>query len=200
MTTYRSKAKDSFNTRMRFFKFHCVVNIIEPSMIGFLAFDLSKQEDLIKIHTAQYYQREKSDKLEGVKTKLPISEIYKKIEELTFLREIESEWFEEYFKQFKSQYSEDKFNKDTNAKECHYCHITLDEINTLADKQKLFKKNGRGFTMEIDRKKPNLEYTNDNCVPSCYWCNNAKTDEFDDVEFMPIAKQIKAVFDKRLNQ
>ena len=90
------------------------------------------------------------------------------------------------------------FLSHTKATKCHYCHITLDEINTLADKQMLFKKNERGYTMEIDRKEPNLEYTNENCVPSCYWCNNAKTDEFDDVEFIPIAKEIRKVFDNRL--
>ena len=199
MPTYRSKAKDSYNTRMRFLKFHCVVNDIAPTINSFLEFDLSKHEDLVTIYTCQYYQWDSSDKLEGVKSELSINEIYKKIKHLNFTKDIESEWFEKYFKIFKTQYSEDNFKKDTNAQECYYCKITLDEINTLASEQKLFKKNERGFTMEIDRKKPNLEYTNENCVPACYWCNNAKTDEFDDLEFMPIAEQIKAIFNKRLN-
>jgi hypothetical protein len=32
--------------------------------------------------------------------------------------------------------------------------------------------------IEIHRKNSNKEYTKDNCVISCYWCNNAKTDGF----------------------
>ena len=47
--------------------------------------------------------------------------------------------------------------------------------------------------MEIDRKKPNLEYTKENCVRCCYWCNSAKTDEFDDVEFESIGDASKKI-------
>ena len=72
------------------------------------------------------------------------------------------------------------------------------KIEELAQKGKLYKKNERGWNMEIDRKKPNLEYTTDNCVAACYWCNNAKTDEFDDEEFEPIGEQIGNALLKRL--
>ena len=33
-------------------------------------------------------------------------------------------------------------------------------------------------------------YKADNCVYACYWCNNAKTNAFTDVEFKPIGKAI----------
>jgi 5-methylcytosine-specific restriction endonuclease McrA len=62
------------------------------------------------------------------------------------------------------------------------------------------KKNERGWNFEIDRKKPNLEYTTENCVAACYWCNNAKTDEFDDVEFKPIGELIGDTLKARFNK
>ena len=202
MTTYRSKAKDSYNTRMRFFKFHCVVNGVDFNNENFKAFRNVEGEDeniaITKIYTTQYYQRKRHETLDGVKnTYLTIDEIYKKIKDLNAYDE--EDWFTDYLTDFEHQYSKEKFQEDTHAEECHYCHITKDDIETLVTKKMLYKKNERGFTMEIDRKNANLEYTNKNCVPACYWCNNAKTDEFDDVEFKPIAEQIKAVFDKRLN-
>jgi 5-methylcytosine-specific restriction endonuclease McrA len=52
--------------------------------------------------------------------------------------------------------------------------------------------------MEVERFDSNLEYTKDNCAMACYWCNNAKTDEFTKEEFQPIADQIKLVWETRL--
>ncbi|OYT11641.1 MAG: hypothetical protein B6I18_03370 [Bacteroidetes bacterium 4572_112] len=187
---------------MRFFKFQSMVNNVPFDKENFLAFSIVEGEEdniaITKIYTTQYYQRERSNYLNGVKnTGLTIDEIYNKMQDIN--ASDEDDWFTDYLTDFEHQYSIDQFREDTLAEKCYYCHITKNDIKTLVAKKMLFKKNERGFTMEIDRKKPNLEYTNDNCVPACYWCNNAKTDEFDDEEFIPIAKQIKAVFDKRLN-
>lgn len=197
MPTYRSKAKDSFNTRMRFFKFQHIVNKTDFTKDAFLNFNLSRNQDVIEIYTTQYFQLKQDKVLSKTKTKLKISEVYKAMKELP---NNDIDWFEEYFKDFKSQYTEERFEADTGAKECFYCKITIDKIYELVDRKQLFKKNERGFRMEIDRKKPNLEYSNENCVPACYWCNNAKTDEFDDLEFQPIAREIKNIFDKRLKE
>jgi len=35
---------------------------------------------------------------------------------------------------------------------------------------------------------------------ACYWCNNAKTDEFDGDEFKEIGEAIKKVWKKRLKK
>jgi len=52
--------------------------------------------------------------------------------------------------------------------------------------------------MEIDRIEPNKEYTPDNCVLACYWCNNAKSDEFSSHEFSEnIGPCIQSVWKKR---
>ena len=83
--------------------------------------------------------------------------------------------------------------------QCDYCHITLPQINELIDKRKLNKKHiTRGWSLEIDRKVPNLEYTVDNCVWCCYWCNNAKTDEFSYEEFKKVGQVMKTIWDVRL--
>ena len=84
---------------------------------------------------------------------------------------------------------------------CEYCHLTEANIKSLIDKQQLNKKKDtRGWNLEIDRKKPNYEYTKENCVWCCYWCNNAKTDEFSAEEFTKIGEVIKIIWDERLNR
>lgn len=52
--------------------------------------------------------------------------------------------------------------------------------------------------MEIDKIESDKEYAKCNIVLSCYWCNNAKTDEFSLDEFKSIAKGINAAWNKRL--
>lgn len=91
-----------------------------------------------------------------------------------------------------------KFKELEQAQQCEYCGITLNQIAELSSKQKIFKKNERGWVMEIDRKKPNKEYSDENCLAACFWCNNAKTDEFDDVEFKPIGLAISHALLARL--
>ena len=61
------------------------------------------------------------------------------------------------------------------------------------------EKNFRGWNLEIDRLNSNFEYKPDNCAMACYWCNNAKTDEFTEDEFMVIGEAIKNVWRERLN-
>lgn len=77
------------------------------------------------------------------------------------------------------------------GQKCSYCGITLKQIYVLAENIELFAKVSRGYTMEIDQKYANAGYSNDNCVASFYWCNNAKIDEFTYYEFKMIAKSIR---------
>ncbi len=81
---------------------------------------------------------------------------------------------------------------------CEYCGITQDEVNKLFKKHKIYTKRNRGYSMEIDRKEPFKGYTKDNIVSCCYWCNNAKSDEFSYEEFKEIAKSIRKIWEKRL--
>lgn len=74
-------------------------------------------------------------------------------------------------------------------KRCCYCNSTESEIENFYNKT-LSKRNGtRGRRLEIERKK-DTEYTRENCLLSCYWCNNAKSDVFTFDEFKGIGKAI----------
>lgn len=77
----------------------------------------------------------------------------------------------------------------SEPKLCYYCGITEQECQEIIVTGKLtsarFPINGklergrsRGMWLEIDRKKPNGPYSNDNCVLCCYFCNNDKSDVF----------------------
>lgn len=199
--SYYSKSIDSFNTRKRFFIFDYVINgkkdFYEEDFIRFQITD-----NLIKLFTAEYFQIEGAKRLKSIECRLTVNEIYAAMNK--FEQDHSAAWKtleKRYFMEvFKALFPEDFYNKLMKEKACYYCGITLDEISALADEGKLFKKNERGWTFEIDRKKPNQEYTKDNCVATCYWCNNAKTDEFDDKEFKPIGELIGKTLKVRLNK
>ncbi|GAA4728767.1 hypothetical protein [Flavisolibacter ginsenosidimutans] len=77
----------------------------------------------------------------------------------------------------------------TNATSCHYCGLTASESQQIVRNRKLtskrFPQNGkhgrgtsRGMWLEVDRYNPNGKYEIGNIVPSCYFCNNDKSDVF----------------------
>ena len=82
---------------------------------------------------------------------------------------------------------------------CSYCGLSISQVYTLAEKKELFTKRSRGYTLEVDQIDPYGNYTDENCAPSCYWCNNAKTDEFKVGEFKEIARGINKVWNLRLD-
>ena len=84
---------------------------------------------------------------------------------------------------------------------CGYCGISESQIVLLdkADKIKTKRFYSRGKTMEVDKICAFGEYKKDNIILSCYWCNNAKTDEYSLKEFEPIAKGINAVWNSRFS-
>lgn len=89
-----------------------------------------------------------------------------------------------------------EFVKD---KSCHYCKVSERDIQMLVHvgkiKSKRFPLGGkltrgvnRGYWLEIDRKTPNGKYYKENCVPCCYFCNNDKSDIFNDLEYKKYMK------------
>lgn len=99
---------------------------------------------------------------------------------------------------FPAMFPPEEFVALTDTEECAYCGITIPMVTELANKQQLFKKNYRGWSLEIDRKDSNFEYSTDKCVMACYWCNNAKTDEFTHEEFKMVGEVIKKIWADRL--
>jgi len=93
------------------------------------------------------------------------------------------------------------FDPDPEKRICHYCHISDKEIELLEARGQIKTKRDRGYTMEIDRIKPNYEYFKDNVVLACYWCNNAKSDEFTSKEFSNhIGPGIGKVWEERISE
>lgn len=102
--------------------------------------------------------------------------------------------------------SEDEFvdfyKSDDFDRECHFCNIKESEIDKLILSQKINTKRlgTRGKKMEIERLKPNEGYVKGNIALCCYWCNNAKTDEFSAKEFKPIGELLGQPLRNRLNK
>ena len=70
---------------------------------------------------------------------------------------------------------------------CRYCGISEKNCRELVLKLpssrfpkslKLQRGKSRGYYLEVDRKEPKGDYSIDNCVLSCYFCNNDKSDVF----------------------
>lgn len=83
---------------------------------------------------------------------------------------------------------------------CEYCELTESHFRQLIERGLIRTKrlSTRGNTFEFDCRDPEQGYTKNNVVLCCYWCNNAKTDEFSPGEFKPIALALAAVWRQRL--
>lgn len=93
------------------------------------------------------------------------------------------------------------YGSDTDERYCRYCGVSESQINTLELKKEINMKrlSTRGKTLEIDRRESHKFYNQENIILSCYWCNNAKTDEFSLLDFKSIAHGINKVWKQRLN-
>lgn len=115
---------------------------------------------------------------------------------------------EKTFEQLKANYNS-RIKKDLNAfpsfedfltwylneeKVCHYCGLTELQSQEIVIrgllKSNRFPQNGltgqgqaRGMWLEVDRKKPKDAYSENNCVLACYFCNNDKSDIFNDNDY-----------------
>jgi hypothetical protein len=91
------------------------------------------------------------------------------------------------------------YEKVGQDKACEYCGITESQIEALIAKGRIHTKRLliRGRSLEVDKKNPNGKYENGNMTLCCYWCNNAKSDEFSYDEFRPVGNAIKEIWKKR---
>lgn len=217
---YKTKMEDSFKTKVQLFLFdkafswdnldekeykdYYIESNIETIKKDFNDFKISNE--VANLYSSRYYQLElNSDeskiKHKGKELNIMVIEqrqyfVQKSKEFSKILEELEKE----YEKEFQINFPEEEFNKMLDKTTCSYCGISLAQIEELGKNGKLNNKRSdtRGYTLEIDRKLPNLEYSKENCCMACYWCNNAKTDEFSPKEFKPIARGINEIWNKRL--
>lgn len=199
---YLAKAKDSFKTKKNIYFFYLAIESEKHDDIlaDFKKFKIEENEDLVNKYTTEYWQYKLDEKITGTTNK-SVREIEFLIKHLdaNYKNEI-VKMREDYVENFYKIFPLDDFEKLIDKDCCEYCGITVTDVERLVEKHQLYKKSLRGWTLEIDRKNSNYEYTKDNCVMACYWCNNAKTDEFTYEEFKIIGKGIKKVWGSRLKK
>ena len=212
MASYNDKLIDSLATRIQLFLFWKSFDgeVIKAEEIEKYIDEIEKFEitnDLANLYSNTYYQTKLKEGRQisfNGKNAL-VDDICKNIPSKTRIKELLRNKLkplkDKYIDRFKKIFPIDSFNDMSNNKTtCSYCGISLAQIEELGKRGKLNNKRSdtRGYTLEIDRKLPNLEYSKKNCCMACYWCNNAKTDEFSPKEFKPIAEGIRRVWNERL--
>lgn len=197
---YMQKAKSSFKARFDLLLYHRITNDIQSDITtdDFERFVIKDNLQIINEYVQVYWQKETDYEIRGKR----IDDIYmtmKKWQEIhkPIIDELQKYYLTKMYEKIFPRKDFTQMLKD--GKECHYCRTSEDQILRLIEEGKLYKKHiTRGWSLEIDRKEPNLEYTKDNCVMCCYWCNNAKTDEFRHEEFIEIGKAIENIWHERL--
>ncbi len=97
------------------------------------------------------------------------------------------------FPDFSSFYKWYKHQHELQRGECYYCKVDEKVIATLFQKKYQNRKRlNRGNHLEIERKDA-LKNTYDsiNCVLVCYFCNNDKSDIFNEYEYLEYLKDRK---------
>ena len=198
---YKTKMEDSFKTKVQLFLFDKAFSWDNSDEKGYKDYYIESNIETIKkefkdfkitnevanLYSSRYYQLELNSDESKIKHKGKVLNIMVVEQRQYFVQKskdfpkILEELEKEYEEDFKGKFSETDFNKMLEKTTCSYCGISLAQIEELG-------KNG----------KPNLEYSKDNCCMACYWCNNAKTDEFSPREFKPIAEGIRRTWNERL--
>lgn len=196
---YKNKAKASFTTKLNLFLFSKAIfgDFQDFSFNDFHSFSITMH--WVKLYTAYYWQKLPEETLFEPEYPITVREIENTITKWyksnqPKISELEKDYIVNHFPEI---FPIEDFKALLKNSECCYCHITVPEIEALALKGRLFKKNFRGWSLEVDRMNSNFEYSKENCVLACYWCNNAKTDEFDEIEFTEIGKVIQKIWQKR---
>jgi hypothetical protein len=179
--------------------------------------DIQMLHDIIKKSDLSLDDILNEDILElGVKIRSSIKAIYKDMTSVRVRNLIFELWEEKHKKQIKLHKKNffekfekilnrntfiKKFGEDKLDRCCNYCDVHESQIDLLKENDYIYTKRSycKGQTMEVDQKDAYKGYNIENIVFCCYWCNNAKTDEFTFEEFMPIANEIKKIWQKRLS-
>jgi len=151
-------------------------------------------EDILEMYNRGY------ENMAFIRKRNQIIRIWKeKPEHKSEIIKFEKAFKEQFEKQLPLKAFIEYYGKNDKDRECGYCGIKESEIGKLAIKKQIRTKRyyHRGKTMEVDRIDPSKPYVLGNIILSCYWCNNAKTDEFSCEEFRKIAKSITVIWNNR---
>jgi hypothetical protein len=199
---YKAIRERSFKTKLEMFLFERGINevLTEIEEEEFERFKIN--EELVKIYQKAWQIKE--GKINGYK--VTVEALDKYIEMWNNEKQQQKQSLKEkYILKFSEEVlSLEDFKSIFTEKErvCYYCNTSEITINELRLNGKINTKNGRGGSefLQIDRRNSNKEYVRDNIVLCCYWCNNAKTDEFTEQEFIGyIGPGIKKIWEKRIS-
>ena len=211
---WSEKAGDSFNTLFRFYLFEHIILNRDDELCHEFNEETAKalyspKKEIKELYIFNYWgwrkgKGELSDEIE-----ISIKDIDKKMKQWCGENKDVEERRKKTLAELKRRYKKERwptifplsrFKELFNKTECEYCGITKEGIYKLISARKIYRKHiSRGWNLEIDRKDSNQEYTPDNSVRCCYWCNNAKTDEFTHEEFLEIGAMINKQWEKRFN-
>jgi hypothetical protein len=203
---YQSKAKQSFKSRFNLLLYSRIRegNISKITLPELEGFTIEDNEVVLKEYLHVYWQLDDKAIREEYKDK-SVNDIYLEMKQWRednkpIIIDLEKHYIKNIFPN--EVFKKEEFNAFYQGDiECEYCHLDEGKIKELIKGGQINKKHhSRGWSLEIDRKKPNHEYTKDNVVWCCYWCNNAKTDEFSHEEFKIIGKTLKQIWDARLSR
>lgn len=102
------------------------------------------------------------------------------------------------FESFLSFYNWYKNQYNTQNGKCYYCKTDEKVIATLFEKKFINRKRTtRGKHLEVERRDStdNL-YNLENCVLACYFCNNDKSDIFNESEYLEYLRDRTSFFNK----
>jgi hypothetical protein len=148
-----------------------------------LADDICRDMKITRKEYSEYAKRldiERQNEIQIIKRVRTLYHNKKNLEDFKFQN------FNKFYKWYIKQY------EIQNGK-CYYCKTEEKIISTLFEKKFHYRKRTtRGIHLEIERRNStdNL-YSAENCVLACYFCNNDKSDIFDEYEYLEYLKDRK---------
>lgn len=197
---YKALLKRSFKTMLEMYLFDRSLNP-QSALIStdhFLSFLIT--DELVDVYESSWQMKE--GEIKGVDVDTIDKEILEwHADNKALIEELKKAYKEHFFELLPCKTFAGIYPELESMRKCKYCGVVETEIADLRDKGMIKTKNARGRHHEIDRINSNKEYTEDNIVLACYWCNNAKTDEFAYDEFKDhVGPAIGKVWQNRLLQ
>ena len=195
---YKALRKRSFKSSLDLYLFHIILNSESKELDSESFIDFNPSDQLIKEYEDSW-QIINGPIKKGGPTVEELDKEFKWFKENKSQMESFEKAYQAYFNTILSvEDLKELYPIDQKIRVCQYCETSESDLIELRVKGLIrTKRYTRGWTLEIDRIEPNKEYNKDNLILACYWCNQAKTDEFSHDEFIPVGKVIGEIWKKR---
>ena len=152
-----------------------------------LADKICSDLNLTRREYSEYSMRFDEERKEEIVQIKRIRKLYHNKEASKDLDLIDFPDFNAFYKWYKNQY-------EKQGGKCYYCKTDERVIAALFEiKFNNRKRTNRGKHLEIERKDSiNNKYSQGNCVLACYFCNNDKSDIFNEHEYLEYLKDRKS--------